>query len=88
MITKQNAILNEVPEGAYILEVINDSPAQKAELQKDDIIIEFDGVKIKGDDDKNLQNLIIKKKIGDRINMKIWRDSKTQEKVVILTVFE
>ena len=88
MITKQNAILNEVPEGAYILEVINDSPAQKAELQKDDIIIEFDGVKIKGDDDKNLQNLIIKKKIGDRINMKIWRDIKTQEKVVILTVFE
>ena len=88
MITRQNAILNEVPEGAYILEVVENSPAQKAGLQKDDIITEFDGQKIKGDDDKNLQNLILKKKIGDRINVKIWRDGKTQDKTVILTVFE
>ena len=51
IIDKQTAILNELVEGAYIIEVIEDSPAYKAGIQEEDVIIEFDGQKVKGGDD-------------------------------------
>lgn len=88
MIDRQTAILNDIPEGAYIIEVVENSPAEKAGLQEDDIIIEFDGKKIKGDDEQNLQKLISQKKVGDRVKIKIWREEKTIEKEVVLGNFE
>lgn len=88
MIDRQTAILNDIPEGAYIIEVVENSPAEKAGLQEDDIIIEFDGKKIKGDDEQNLQKLISQKKVGDRVKIKIWREEKTSEKEVVLGNFE
>ncbi|HLC94792.1 MAG TPA: trypsin-like peptidase domain-containing protein [Patescibacteria group bacterium] len=88
MIDRQTAILNDIPEGAYIISVVEDSPAAQAEIQEEDIITEFDGQKIKGDDDQTLQKLISQKKVGDRVRLTIWRDGKTMEKTVTLENFE
>lgn len=77
MIDKQTAILNDVVEGAYIIEVVNNSPAEKAGLQPEDIIIEFDGQKVKGDDENELAKIILNKKVGQTIEVKIWRNGDT-----------
>jgi S1-C subfamily serine protease len=74
MIDKQTAILNEVVEGAYIIEVIANSPAQKAGLAADDIITEFAGQKINGSDDQILAKAILNKKIGDVVSVKYWHN--------------
>jgi serine protease Do len=47
MISRDIALLNEVPEGAYVVEVIEDSPADGAGVKKGDIILKIDGKKIK-----------------------------------------
>ena len=74
MLDKQTAILNEVVEGAYVTEVVEGSPAQKASIQEEDIVIEFDGQKVKGDDDQSLAKMILDKKINEKIALKIWRN--------------
>lgn len=80
MIDKQTAILNDVVEGAYIIEVVNNSPAEKAGLQPEDIIIEFDGQKVKGDDENELAKIILNKRVGQTIMVKIWRNGETISK--------
>lgn len=88
MIDRQTALMNDVPEGAYIISVIEDSPADKAELQEEDIITEFEDKKIKGNDDETLQKLIAQQKVGDRVRLKYWRNGKTKETDVALGNFE
>jgi len=78
MIDKQTALLNDVVEGAYVIEVVQDSPAEKAGLQEEDIIIEFDRQKVKGDDDQGLAKMIIQKKVGDLVELKIVRGNDTK----------
>lgn len=88
MVAKRDAVLNSVAEGAYIIEVVENSPAEKAGLQPDDIIIEMNGQKITGDDDTAIQKQIASKKIGDRVLVKIWRNGEMFEKTIILSIFE
>lgn len=75
MISEQAALLNEVPQGAYIIEVLENSSAQKAGLKIGDILIEFDGVALKDD---SLASIINTKKVGDRVTVTYWRDAKKQ----------
>ena len=88
MIDKQTAILNEVVEGAYVVEVVENSPAQKAGIEVEDIIIEFDGKKVKGDSDQSLANLILEKKVGDTVSLKIWRNGEIKTLTATLTSAE
>ena len=74
-ISKDLAILNDVPEGAYIIEVVADSPAEKAGLQGEDIIPQIDDVRLTGDN-AELAKIIGKKKVGDTAKLAIWRDTK------------
>lgn len=74
MIDKQTAILNNVVEGAYVVRVVENSAAEKAGIQAQDIIIEFAGEKIKGDDDQGLAKIILGKRVGESVIVKIWRD--------------
>ena len=74
MVDKQTAILNDVVEGAYVTEVLEGSPAQKAGLETEDIITEFDGNKVKGDNDQTLAKMILQKKVGDTVQVKYWRN--------------
>jgi len=78
MVDKETAILNSVAEGAYIIEVIKNSPAAKAGIQEEDIIVEFDDKKVLGENDQELAKLILNKKIGDQVEIRIWRNGQTQ----------
>ena len=88
MISKESAILNEVPEGAYIVEVIPDSPADKAGIQPSDIITTIEEKRIKGEDDRTLQKEISGKKVGDTISISLFRDGTTIDTQLLLDLFE
>lgn len=66
------------------LAVIPGSPADKAGVQPNDIILELDGQKI--DDKHSLQSLVSSKKVGDIVKLKVL--SKGQEKTVSVTLEE
>lgn len=73
----------ELPVGVYIVEVIKDSPADKAGLQPGDVIIGIDGKDIKtGDEILKIRDL---HKAGDSIKILFVREEK--ERAVTL-VFE
>ncbi len=72
MVTGQSAILNEIPKGAYVVDVVADSSAADAGIKVDDIITEFDSQKI--DENNALADLISKKKPGNTVNVKIFRN--------------
>jgi len=79
MISKQAALLNEVPVGAYVSEVATDSPADKAGIKVGDIITEIDGNKLDDEEGKTLVSLINKKKIGDEVKVRYWRGKEFTE---------
>lgn len=82
MITEQAALMNEVPQGAYVATVIAGSPAEKAGLKQADIISKIDGQKL--DDNNGLTKIIAKKKIGDELNLEVYRLS--EKKTFSVTV--
>jgi serine protease Do len=77
MISKRTAILNNVPEGAFVVEVINGSPAEEAGIKPDDIIVKLDGKEIK-EETGGLAKVISEKKPGDRVSIEIWRNLPAQ----------
>lgn len=74
-ITREGALLNDVPEGAYVRDVVVDSPAEKAGVKANDIITKIDGVAVT---EKNggLAKIIGQKKVGDRVVLTIYREEK------------
>lgn len=77
MITRDMALLNDVPEGAYIQDIISGSPAEKAGIKPQDIITKIDGVKVT-DGNGGLAKIIAGKKVGDKTNLEVWRDGNTK----------
>lgn len=75
-IGRNAAILNDIPQGAFIQQVIETSPAEDAGIQEGDIVTEIEGKKINGNSNE-VSSIIAGKKIGDKINLTIWRDGKT-----------
>ncbi len=84
MLSKNLAVQNDVVEGAYVVEVIPESPAAKAGLQANDIITSFDGKKVSGDDEQTLAKQIIEKKVGEQVALEYWRSGKSQTATVTL----
>lgn len=84
MIDKQTAILNDLVQGAYVIEIVDNSPAKKADIQEEDVITEIDGKKIEGTDDQQLAKTILDKKVGDTITVKVWRNKEILTKSVTL----
>ncbi|MDP2637590.1 MAG: trypsin-like peptidase domain-containing protein [Candidatus Levybacteria bacterium] len=72
-IGRDAAVLNDIPQGAFIQQVIEGSPARDAGVRQGDIITEIDGKKINGNSNE-VSNVIAGRKIGDKINLTIWRD--------------
>jgi serine protease Do len=66
------------------LAVVPGSPADKAGLVENDIILEVDGVKLDGD--KTLASVIRRKQVGDTIKLKVL--SKGEEKIITATLEE
>ena len=83
MIDRQLAIMNDLPEGAYIVSVVEGSAAQDAGLEQGDIVTKFDGQNL-SDIDGGLAKAISEKKIGDRIEVEFWRDEQRETITVTL----
>lgn len=82
MIPKQTAVLNDIPEGAYIREVVAGSPSDKAGVKAEDIVTKIDGDKLT--DTNDLAKVVSKRKVGDTLTLTIWRDEKEKEIKVTL----
>ena len=75
----------EVDHGALILRgermtdlaVIPGSPADKAGIVENDIILEIDGKKI--DTDQTLGDLIADKRVGEEVSLKVWHKGEVKE---------
>jgi len=83
MISRDVALMNDVPQGAYVVEVVADSPADKAGIKAGDIFTKFDNQSLK-DEKADLAKMISQKKVGDKVSLTIWRDDKEMEKEVVL----
>lgn len=83
MLSKDLAVLNNWPEGAYIQQVVSDSPGEKAGIKRGDIIIKIDTDRISVT--KDLASVISKKKVGQSIKVTVWRDEQETELSVAIT---
>ena len=77
MIEKDVAQLRRLPEGAFVMSVSRDTPADKAGLQRSDIITKFDGNDL--GEKLSLAQAIAGKKVGDEVTITVDRDGKTME---------
>ena len=77
MISEKSAIVNEVPQGAYLEDVVEGSAANVAGLESGDILVKFDGKTVK-DVKGGLAVLINEKKAGDKVKIEYWRDGETK----------
>lgn len=69
-------------EGALINDVLKDSPAEKAGLKAEDVILEIDGKSVSTSNE--LQSIIAQKRAGDKVSVTLWRDNKKITKTVKL----
>jgi S1-C subfamily serine protease len=76
MITPGLAAMNDLPvkSGLYILGVQPGTPAAKAGLQEDDIILSLGGQTL--DEDHQFVNVLMKHKAGEQVELKVLRDGK------------
>ena len=81
-ISRDVAIMNSVPQGAYIQEVVKDSSADKAGLKQGDIITKIEGQPV--DSETKISETISNKKIGDNLKFTVWNDNKEREVTAVL----
>lgn len=77
MVSRDVAVINNLPEGAYIQNVVPDSSADKAGIQRGDIIIKVGDQRVQGKEE--LSGVIAKKKVGETATITLWRNGKTLE---------
>ncbi len=65
------------PKGALVARVFDDSPAEKAGIQRGDIILAFNGQEI--EDMSDLPRLVAATPVGEEANVTIFRDGKTRQ---------
>lgn len=82
-ISKDVAILNEVPQGAYVQNVVDDSPAAKGGIQPRDIITKIDGQPV--DSETKIAEVIQSKKVGQSLTLDVWSNGKTKTVTVTLS---
>lgn len=78
MVTRELSVLNEIPEGAYVQEVLEGLAADKAGVKTGDIITKLDGQRVT-DSNGGLAKLISERKVGQEITLTVWRDGKELE---------
>ena len=72
VITSELAIINKMSAGAIVSSIVKDSPADKAGLQRGDIIKSIDGKDITGQD--SLAKIISMKSVGDTVKLMVDRN--------------
>lgn len=72
LITSDIAKLRDFPEGAYIARIVANSPAEKAGIERGDIITKIDGIQV--DSENSIAKFVMSKSVGDTIVVTIDRD--------------
>ena len=85
IISEQAALRNEIPRGAYVQEVVEDSAAEEAGIEQGDIIVEFDGTKLT---QQKLSELVSKHRPGDTVEVKIYKWDEDQTQTIEVTLQE
>ncbi len=85
MISRQTALLNEVPQGALVVNVVSNSPAAQAGIRANDIITKLDGQNLTEEND--LASRIAEKKVGDTAILEIWRNGEIVQTSATLSQF-
>ncbi|KKT31895.1 MAG: Protease Do [Microgenomates group bacterium GW2011_GWF2_45_18] len=83
IIPRETAILNDLPEGAYIVNVISGGSAQQADIRVGDILMRVDNQEISSMG-ASLAEIISTKKVGETIEVLLWRDEEKITKTVVL----
>ena len=83
-VTKEIADVENLdePRGALVASVADNSPSQKAGVKAGDIILEFNGEKIK--EMKELPTIVARTEVGKNVKVKIWRNKKETIKTITL----
>jgi len=83
-VTKEIADVEKLdePRGALVASVAENSPSDKAGVKAGDIILEFNGEKIK--QMKELPIIVAKTEVGKKVEVKIWRNKKEITKSITL----
>ena len=84
VVTKEIADVEELdePRGALVASVSEKSPSDKVGIKAGDIIIEFNGTKIK--EMKQLPKIVAQTEVGKTVDIKIWRNKKEITKKIKL----
>ena len=82
LLSQSLAVMNNLPQGAYVQGVQSGSPADKAGIQSGDVIVKIDGQQI--NTNTTLADVIAKKKVGQTIKVTISRNNQTQDLSVTL----
>ena len=70
------------PRGALVASVADKSPSDKAGIKAGDIILEFNGTKIK--EMKELPKIVAQTRVGKTVEVKVWRNKKEITKKIKL----
>jgi len=82
MVNQEAALKNKVVAGAWVQSISDNSPARKAGIRVGDIIMTVDGEKLVDSDSGDLVKVVNKKKIGQVIEVTVWRD-KSEQKISV-----
>ena len=77
IISQRAALLNEMPQGALVQQVVKDSSAEDAGIKTGDIITKIDGQQV--NETVTLAILISKKKVGDTITATVFSDGSSRD---------
>jgi S1-C subfamily serine protease len=75
-----------VPRGALVGHVHPDSPAARAGVKPDDVIVEFNGIAIA--DENHLINIVSKMPIGQTASVVVWRNRARQKLTTTLSTWD
>jgi len=67
-------IFKGIEKGVVVKTIQADTPASKSDLRPADVIVDVDGVPVGSS--RELQTEVLKKKVGQQINLSIWRNGK------------
>lgn len=85
MIPKDTAILNNVPQGAYVVNVVEGSPAASSGIVPEDIVTKMGGEELT--EENTLADVIVKRQSGEKVDLEIWRNGETLTLSAILSEF-
>ena len=73
-------VFKGVDKGVVVRTIQADTPASKSDLRPADVITDVDGIQVESA--RELQNEILKKKVGEQLTLGVWRNGKKMSVLV------